>query len=129
MAKNQYRVLIADDDEGYRFPLASILNDFNYIVLEAEDVEGVKKQAKDAQIWVVDVRLPSEKNEGIEVVRKLITDGECTPNFNIIFISVLTEEECKPQLENFPMDYRWIEKPFEPEYLLNIIEEMTGSSS
>ena len=123
--KREITVLIADDDEGYRFLLVSILSDFNYKVLEAENVEDVKKQSKLAQLWVVDVRLPSSNLEGIEIVREL-SIKHCKPNYDVIFISVLSEEDCKPKLDNFPLKYIWIEKPFEPEYLLHTIDEITG---
>lgn len=125
MKKKQPVVLVADDTEGYRYPLSNILKDNQYKVLEAESVEEVEKLAGEAQIWIIDVRLPSQK-EGIEVVRKLIIEKKCKPKFDVIFISVLTQADCDSELENFPEKYNWIEKPFEPEYLLEIVNEMTG---
>ncbi|MHA2032967.1 MAG: response regulator [Candidatus Kariarchaeaceae archaeon] len=118
-------VLIADDDVGYRFPLASILEDFNYQVFEARNVEEVRKYSDKADIWVVDVRLPSEMLEGIVIVKELLADKNCRLKNKVIFISVLCEEDYKSKLDNFPnIGYIWIEKPFEPEYLLQTIDDI-----
>jgi DNA-binding response OmpR family regulator len=118
-----HTVLVADDDEGYRFPISSMLRDFGYNVCEADDVNGLREHASNADIWVVDVRLP-ERLEGIDAVETLRTEG-MKPKFGVIFISVLSESDCGAHLKYLPrVEYRWIEKPFELEYLLNTINNM-----
>ncbi len=56
-------ILVADDDDGYRFPIVSLLEDHGFTVLEATNEEDVIRHAPNAQLWIVDVRLPSGANE------------------------------------------------------------------
>ncbi len=54
------KILIADDDIAYRFPISCMLGDFGYEVVEARDVEELRRHANGAPIWIVDARLPSK---------------------------------------------------------------------
>lgn len=118
-------ILIADDDLGYRFPIKNLFED-DFEVLEADNIEQMKALASSADSWIVDVRLPSEKMEGIEAVRQL-WKGSKKPK--VIFISVMPEWTAKRQLQALKDDsipYQWLEKPFELELLFKIVKANLG---
>jgi DNA-binding response OmpR family regulator len=118
------RVLIADDDDGYRFPLKNLLDDYEYEVLEARNKEELIRQAQGADVWVIDARLPTEEMEGIEAVRELGERGTI-PRHPVLFISVMPEDNVKVKLDSLKgkgIPYEWVEKPFELELLLRRIQ-------
>jgi len=39
------KVLLADDDDGYRFPFQALLEDYGYTVLQANSKEDVLREA------------------------------------------------------------------------------------
>jgi DNA-binding NtrC family response regulator len=118
------KVLIADDDDGYRFPIVAMFHDEGADVIEVESKEQVIEQAPQADFWVIDVRLPTVAREGIIAVCELAKAG-FRPQNPVIFISVDTENDAKKELDELRQHnvaYRWLEKPFELERLLNTIK-------
>ncbi|MCP4676335.1 MAG: response regulator [Deltaproteobacteria bacterium] len=122
--EEERKILVADDDDGYRVPIVNILQDFGYAVAEATDKAGVLKHATEIDTLVVDVRLPSQEMEGIAAVRELAQPGK---RYTVVFISVLPQDLAKDklkELEDLNIRYSWLVKPFELQRLLEVIEEM-----
>jgi len=116
-------VLIVDDDHGYRFPIANLFSDQGFSVLQADNVESMRELSSKAGVWIVDVRLPTEKMEGIEAVRQLWNDQQRP---KVFFISVMPEGTAQLQLrilQDKSIPYRWLEKPFELEVLLTEVND------
>ncbi len=123
-------ILVADDDAGYRYPITCLFQDFKYEVKEASDLGGTVEAARNADIWIIDVRLPSGKMEGIQAVKQLAEQGVLS-KYPVIFISVLPESFAESELAALdqhkpsPISYKWIEKGFEPELLLETVRAIT----
>ncbi len=117
------KILVADDDDGYRFPIVNLLQDAGFEVVEASDMEGVLKVGRDVDVRLVDVRLPTSRMEGILAIQKLASEG-CIFLYPVFFISVIPESLASRELEvlkKHSIRYEWIEKPVELEYLLQRI--------
>lgn len=120
--EREQTVLVADDDDGYRYPLVNALEDAGFRVTEASDKCQVAKRAKHAGIWIVDVRLPNER-EGIAAVVELVRRG-VLPRAPIFFLSVLPESFAQAELTAlaaFGVSYEWIEKPIELDELVKFV--------
>jgi DNA-binding response OmpR family regulator len=119
------KVLIAEDDDAFRFPIANFLEDVGFEVIEAENYDRAVELAREADIWVIDVRLPTNKHEGILAVKDLAERG-IRSAYPVYFISViplsLAENELQ-YLRQHNISFDWIEKPFEPELLIKRIRE------
>ena len=119
-------ILIADDEHGYRSAIADMFADAGFEVLEAESEEEVVSRAPQADVWIIDVRLPTREREGIRAVSHLIDEGK-RPAFPVVFISVDSEAEAdeNDQVASFrkrSVPYEWYQKPFEPEFLLEQVQ-------
>lgn len=120
-------VLLAEDDAGYRFPITAVLKDAGYNVLQVVDGPGLLARHAEADILLVDVRLPSDDehqriHEGIDVVRKIrdtVPGDRWQP---LIFLSARSEDECFEALKGLPGSYVWLQKPTDDELLLEGIE-------
>jgi CheY-like chemotaxis protein len=115
-------VLVADDDDGYRIPIKWCLEDHGFTVIEATTREEVIARGPGAQIWVVDVRLPTAAMEGIQAVRSLLETGS-RPHY-VVFISVYAQENVTERL-SIPgwVHNDFLMKPFE---LQDLLERLTG---
>lgn len=117
------RILVADDDAGYRFPIKNLFEDYAYEVLEATNRQDVVNMGVGADVWIIDVRLPTGEMEGILAVRDLVEQG-IQPPHPVIFISVNPESLAEEKLAALKgkVRYEWVEKPFELEFLLAKVE-------
>jgi hypothetical protein len=91
-------------------------------VVAVSDVDGVRRHHGEADILLLDARLPTRELEAITAaadMRRSLEPSEWKP---IIFMSVMDRGECRAQLDHFPDRYEWIVKPFEIEALLDLIE-------
>jgi len=122
-------VLIADDDDGYRFPIVCLFEDAGYTVFEATSQNGIMEHARNhrPQVWVIDVRLPTGKLEGIQAVEELLAEGvSCN---RVFFISVIPQSTTDPKVLEVlasigkRVRYEWIEKPFELDFLLDRVSQ------
>ena len=113
------RILVADDDAGYLFPIRNLFEDYGYEVLEATDRAQVVGHGRNADVWIIDVRLPTGEMEGILAVQELVEQG-IRPRHPVVFISVIPASFAAEKLAplNGKVDYEWVEKPFELEFLL-----------
>ena len=123
MKNEKTTVLLADDDYGYRYPLQVTLEDLHYRVIAVGTASEIAEHYDQIDIMVLDVRLPTEKAEGIAAADKLRRSNRPQEQRPVIFISVLREEECLRKLENFPGKYYWLVKPFPIEDLDEMIRK------
>lgn len=80
------RLLLVEDEEALRQPLAAHLREAGYAVDAAEgarEAEGLA-HAFPYQALIVDVRLPEGEEAGFDLVRRLRADGLSTP---VLFLS------------------------------------------
>jgi DNA-binding response OmpR family regulator len=124
MSSQVHSILLVDDDDGIRSPLASLLTDHHFKVLAAATEEEMRKHATATQIWIIDVRLPSKDYEGILAVAALAKDG-VRSEYPVVFISVDPEKQAQDHLaglRELGIDYIWLEKPFEFQLLLQRVD-------
>jgi CheY-like chemotaxis protein len=124
------RVLVADDDDGFRYPIVNLLEDYSFEVVEAKSQEEVLESAEASALWIIDVRLPSSNMEGILAVHELARRGTVSA-YPVIFVSVLPEDFARgrlAELANVGVHYLWLEKPFELELLKAKIDELLAGT-
>ena len=130
------KVLIAEDEVGHLIPIKDYLEDKDFEIIWVKDIEELNEKAQDADIIIVDVRLPMkfgdrvviDDNNGIKAVAELFNNNQLKPKTPLIFISMYTETEdvCQKELRKWnikPECYRWLQKPFEMESLTDRIYE------
>ena len=126
-------VLLADDEQILLISYRDYLEDCGFRVIAVEDAAGVERHAAESDILVVDVRLPTERLEGLEVIAKLIASDALAPRIPVIFMSVLSEDDdiSQKKLQEFSQlrnRYLWLQKPFEGELLAKKIRDQMAAS-
>jgi len=117
-------ILIADGEYGFRFPFLFYLSKHGFNVIEASDDTEVFVKISDADLLMMDVIFPVEK-EGIEIVNKIRKlKDEKIKNIPVIFFSILPESGFVDELLEDAKPYTWLTKPFEFEELLNQINKL-----
>ena len=124
------KVLVVDDDPDVRTFIVTVLEENNYIPIVAHDgVEGLKKiEEEKPDVITLDVLMP--RGSGIRLYRKLKTDL----SFKDIPVIMLTGIALKSFLrsqkvlsefkgEKVPVPDFYLEKPVEPEELIDAIEK------
>lgn len=121
---NKRTILIADDEYGFRYPFRIYLKHNDFDVLEASNKDETFKKISDADLLMMDVVFPSNK-EGIEIVNEIRNseDGKIK-NIPVIFFSILSESMCAGELLEDVKPYTWLQKPFEFETLVNEINKL-----
>ena len=123
---NNSCILLADDDRGIREPLTVLLQYKGFTVVQASSEPEMRRCAQDCDVWIIDVRLPSKDYEGILAVFTLANSGvRC--KHSIIFISVDSKEMAAKHLQGLSdlgIQFEWIEKPFEFEYVLKTVNRI-----
>lgn len=120
---NRYKILVIDDDVGFRYPIESILREFGFTVEADSEEDGLERKGPNCDLWVIDVRLPTNAHEGLLAVDSLLKKG-VRPKHPIIFMSVDNQSLAKTKLEALSAQgivFVWLEKPIEPEYLLRVV--------
>jgi DNA-binding response OmpR family regulator len=120
------KILVADDDDGFRYPIVNLLEDSGFEVVQATTKDEVLDCVEREQpvLWIIDARLPSAELEGIIAVRELAERAVRSP-YPVIFISVLPKSFAIDKLmavQGAGVKFEWLEKPFELQFLLTIIE-------
>lgn len=131
-----YTILLAEDEEGFVLPYKHYLEKNGFKVILASDVQELSKKISSADFLVVDVRLPKIFTEGnapgsvngIKIISKHIKNHNISKSMPIIFISVLDGKEpacleAIKELKDVGGSFKWLKKPFEPEYLCSLIEK------
>ncbi len=124
------KVLVVDDDPDVRTFIVTVLEENNYIPIVAHDgVEGLQKVKEEKpDLITLDVLMP--RGSGIRLYRKLKTEV----SFKNIPVIMLTGIALKSFLrsqktlsefkgEKVPEPECYLEKPVEPDELINAIEK------
>src|ERR1043166_6370180 len=125
---NPKTILVADDDDGIRFAIVCMLSDKGHKVLEATDEKSIITLADKAELWIIDARLPTNGYEGLLAVSSLKKKG-VVPTYPILFMSVDPDTFAADRLAaltRMGLKYEWLDKPFEPEYLLERIDTLVA---
>jgi CheY-like chemotaxis protein len=127
------KVLVVDDDSDVRSFVVTVLEENGYLPLEAHDgVEGLEKiQADRPDLVILDVLMP--RGSGIRLYRHLKTEDSLKDVPVIMFTGIALRSFMKSQkaLDEFkggkvPKPDIYLEKPVEPEELVQAIETKIG---
>lgn len=118
------RILVADDDDGIRASVVSLLIDHDFEVDEAQNESDILANVDKCDLWLIDIRLPTKEYEGILAVYSAIKEQKVAAR-PIIFMSVDDREFAQEDLnglQKLGISFEWINKPFEHQELLQLIE-------
>ncbi len=127
------KVLVVDDDPDVRSFVVTVLEENQYLPLVAQDgVEGLEKIEKDPpDLVILDVLMP--RGSGIRLYRKLKTDKKLNKIPVIMFTGIALRSFLKSQKalaefngEEVPKPDIYLEKPVEPEELIEAIQKKIG---
>ncbi|MDD9305191.1 MAG: response regulator [Desulfobacter sp.] len=127
------KVLVVDDDPDVRSFVVTVLEENGYLPLVAHDgVDGLEKiQANRPNLVILDVLMP--RGSGIRLYRHLKTDETLKDLPVIMFTGIALRSFLKSQkvLDEFkggevPKPDIYLEKPVEPEELVQAIETKIG---
>ncbi len=120
--KKLHTVLIVDDEPSMRLNLKELLGDEGYQIAEAPNgmkaVQAVEE--KTPSIILMDIKMPGM--DGLKALEKIKVISPKTPV--IIFTAFGSNEKPIEAMKAGAFDY--LEKPFEVEELLNVIERALG---
>lgn len=110
------RILIADDEEGIRESLNLILGEEYDLVFAVDGEETLSKlQREPFALALLDIKMP--KLDGLEVLRRLKTDGHKTPI--LMLTAYQSVELAREAIKLGARDY--LPKPFEREQILTAV--------
>ena len=130
------KVLIAEDEDeiskAYKIALeargheviisedgASCLEEYRKdTLLIQENAKLNKKKAGTIDVVVLDYRIP--KIDGMEVAKKIL---KINPNQRLIFASAYVKETLEDSVKQFKQPVELLQKPFEPQILVDMIED------
>jgi two-component system nitrogen regulation response regulator NtrX len=114
------KILIIDDELIIRSAVERILhNELGYAVTVAESgQEGLQYiKEEDFALILLDIKMPDR--DGLDVLGELLLSK---PHQKVIIISGYYPKEAKEEVQKKGI-YAFIEKPFTPFYLLNIVKK------
>lgn len=119
-------VLIVDDDDALRLSMARVLRRAGYAVEVTGDprlaLDRLARKEEPVALVVCDVVMPLMN--GIVFGQRMRELGVEAP---LVYISGLAEESALRDW-GIPASTRFLEKPFEPDELLAVVEEVAGGS-
>jgi HD-GYP domain-containing protein (c-di-GMP phosphodiesterase class II)/DNA-binding NarL/FixJ family response regulator len=118
--KKKPRVLLADDDAGFRHTLAKVLRRYDYDVRLAENglvAKTIIDMAPQFDVIISDVQMP--ELDGVELFDHVRTRAE-TP---VILMSGFTQKSDLPQASS---KYGFLKKPFDSDTMVNLIDQLLG---
>ncbi len=126
-------VLVVDDDPDIRLFSVSVLEENGYTPLEATDGEEGMKLVRDKKpdLIILDVMMP--RQSGIKLYREVKTDPDLK-HIPVIVLSgiarksFLRSQEVRSKADNMPVvdPDAYLEKPVDPDDLLNVIKKIVG---
>ena len=127
------RILVIDDDPDIQTAVKKVLESKSYQVIAALDgAEGLRKVVDERpDLIILDVIMPGK--HGFEVCRELKTDPKYHffSQIPVVMLTVYPDDREKMQLsaqEGMMMEAEdYIQKPFEPNELLNRVEKLLAS--
>ena len=124
----QTKVLLVDDDADFVESTSALLEAHNYSVISAYDGKAGFQKAQDEtpDLLLLDVMM-STKTEGFDVARQIARHEELK-NMPVILLTGIRNDMNLPY--GFEPDEEWLpvytvmEKPVQPDKLINTIEEL-----
>ena len=128
------RILVVDDEETIRIYLSMLLEDRGYEVVTAEDADAALAalEAESFDLVCLDVMMP--RRSGITLYKSIRQNGEWS-DIPAVFISGFSQvQDLRDPAafrktvrdENIPMPDLGLEKPVEPQVLLDAVERLTN---
>jgi CheY-like chemotaxis protein len=118
-------LLLVDDNEDLRNMTAALLGQYGYRIVDAPDPQdGLRlvQSSKCLDVLISDFRMPYMK--GDEFVRQART---IHPGLKVIFITGFAKELASSWVPD--ANTKLITKPFRIEHLIDVIDELTSTSS
>lgn len=133
--QKQPKILVIDDDPDVQTAVKKVLESKSYQVIAALDGdEGLQKVVDERpDLIILDVIMP--RKHGFEVCRELKTDPKYHffSQIPVVMLTVYPDDREKMQLsaqEGMMMEAEdYIQKPFEPNELLNRVEKLLARKS
>lgn len=126
------KIFIIDDDRDMVDSLTTILSNHGYKVDASFTASDATEKAFEAKpdLIILDVMFPENPSEGFELARKL-HDNDSTGNIPILMLSAVNTRfklgfSDKDRDDSWLPVARFIEKPIEPDKLINIVKELIG---
>lgn len=133
MYENRKRVLVVDDDEGVRLFIKEIMRNAGWDVYEAENGrEALERTAFDIpDLIILDVMMP--ELDGFAVFREL-RQNFFTKRVPVIMLTAINDSRQQDKLNESGVENElgvsrpeaFVDKPVDPEYLLNTIMGVVG---
>lgn len=124
------KILIVDDDQGTLNAIKAGLISFGYKVLMAKDgpqalkiIEATNKTVEPVELMVTDLKMPGMN--GMDLIR--LAQRE-TPGLKTILMTAYGDNEVRKEAKTLDI-CEYIEKPFRPESLLNLIKGFNHKTS
>src|SRR5579872_7156032 len=117
--------MTVDDSTSMRRLLAFFLRHAGYEVVEAADgIEALSALQGSIHLFLLDLNMP--KMDGIELTRYI----RSSPEYRFVPIVLLSGDNHGERFEQGKEAGAtgWIEKPFEPEHLLAVVDQMMGAA-
>ena len=123
----QGQVLIVDDESGIREFVACLLDELNIIHLEAESGEDAiqlyHQHSSDIEIIILDLTMP--KMDGVTCFHKI---KSINPDVSVIIASGYAESEVAKHFATLKPE-AFLQKPFQPEALTQLLADITTSTN
>ena len=119
------KLLVVDDSQSIRITVKRVLEKAGYETVLANDgLEAIEKLSEDPALIVLDVNMPGL--DGYGVCEKL---RELGPDYDRLPIVFLTSLESKA-MELLGREYgAYLNKPVQPQLLLDAVEELLGQAA
>lgn len=120
LKKENYSVLVADDDEQYTDSLVQMFNDHGISVLAARDGESALNlymENKEVNVLILDINMP--RINGIELLEKIRIEND---KVTAIFITGNDDSELHRQLVEDRGAYAVFQKPLSYKHFLRFVE-------
>ncbi|MCX5748811.1 MAG: response regulator [Candidatus Saganbacteria bacterium] len=119
------KIMIVDDDEDLLTMIERRLTKANYEVIKvtkgAEVVEKAKAQRPD--LILLDIMLPDMDGGEVEA---LLQEDDTTKNIPVVILTALYTKSDERTKGNYSGNNIFLAKPFEPDKMLKIINELIG---
>ena len=127
----QATILVVDDDRDFVNITRMILESQHYQVITAANGEqGLQvMRQENPDLVILDIMM-SYIMDGLDVRRKMAEDG-ALQNIPVIMVTSLTSTRAQGEMpgHDYIPDSQWLNKPIDPDLLLERVRELLGTSS